>query len=182
MRRTAKPTVLRSRLLTPTISRSRDACSASSAAARLGHASARRSPPAPPTAWPRVLRSQQWRPRNQRRRRRPHRLLRRAHRKAQAVPRLPQPRAELSPPTPSAISAYFPISRGLPISAGWNSNTAASVVTSDSASSLPMLDVPGWLDSHRLPNAVAVVSALKKIARVREDCSRLVLPERHATM
>ena len=45
-----------------------------------------------------------------------------------------------------------------------------------------MLDVPGWLDSHRLPNAVAVVSALKKIARVRLDCSRLVRPERHATM
>ena len=30
-----------------------------------------------------------------------------------------------------------------------------------SASSLPMLAVPGWCDSHRLPNAVAVVSALK---------------------
>jgi len=45
-----------------------------------------------------------------------------------------------------------------------------------------MLDVPGWLDSHRLPNAVAVVSALKKIARVRLDYSRFVLPERHATI
>jgi uncharacterized protein (DUF2147 family) len=94
----------------------------------------------------------------------------------------PQPRANLRPPTPSAISAYSPISRGLPISAGWNSSTAARVVTSESASSLPMLDVPGWLESHRLPNAVAVVSALKKIARVREDCSRFVLPDRHATM
>ena len=40
-----------------------------------------------------------------------------------------------------------------------------------------MLAVPGWLDSHRLPNAVAVVSALKKIARVRLDCSRFVLPD-----
>jgi hypothetical protein len=29
-----------------------------------------------------------------------------------------------------------------------------------------MLDMPGWLDSHRLPNAVAVVSALKITARV----------------
>ena len=28
-----------------------------------------------------------------------------------------------------------------------------------------MLDVPGWLDSHRLPNAVAVVIALKITAR-----------------
>ena len=50
--------------------------------------------------------------------------------------------------------------RGLPIRTGWNSTAAASVVSSDSASSLPMLDVPGWLESHRLPNAVAVVSAL----------------------
>ena len=48
-----------------------------------------------------------------------------------------------SPPIPSAISAYSPTSRGLPISAGWNNSTAASVVTSDSASSLPMLAVPG---------------------------------------
>ena len=49
----------------------------------------------------------------------------------------------------------------MPISTGWNSTAAASVDSSDSASSLPMLDVPGWLDSHRLPNAVAVVSALQ---------------------
>ena len=34
-----------------------------------------------------------------------------------------------------------------------------------------MLAVPGWLDSHRLPKAVPVVSALKKIARVRLDAS-----------
>ena len=46
-------------------------------------------------------------------------------------------------PPISAISAYSPTSRGLPISAGWNSSTAASVVTSDSASNLPMLAVPG---------------------------------------
>jgi hypothetical protein len=43
-----------------------------------------------------------------------------------------------------------------------------------------MLAVPGWLDSQRLPNAVAVVIALKNMARVRLDCSRFVLPERHA--
>ena len=51
-------------------------------------------------------------------------------------------RPAASPPI-SAISAYSPTSRGLPISAGWNSSTAASVVTSDSASNLPMLAVPG---------------------------------------
>jgi len=46
-------------------------------------------------------------------------------------------------PTRLAISVYSPTSRGLPISAGWNNSTAASVVTSESASSLPMLAVPG---------------------------------------
>ena len=35
-----------------------------------------------------------------------------------------------------------------------------------------MLEVPGWLDNQRLPNAVAVVSALQITARVRLDCSR----------
>ena len=50
--------------------------------------------------------------------------------------------APASPPI-SAISAYSPTSRGLPISAGWNSSTAASVMTNDSASNLPMLAVPG---------------------------------------
>ena len=80
----------------------------------------------------------------------------------------------------SATSAYSPTSRGLPISAGWNSSTAAKVVSSESVSSLPMLEVPGWEDSHRLPKAVAVVRALKNIARVRLVCSRLVLPDRHA--
>ena len=54
-----------------------------------------------------------------------------------------QKRRPASRPIRSAISAYSPTSRGLPISAGWNSNTAASVVTSESASSLPMLAVPG---------------------------------------
>jgi hypothetical protein len=45
------------------------------------------------------------------------------------------------------------------------------VQTSDKASSLPMLEVPGWLENHRLPKAVAVVSALKNTARVSGDCS-----------
>ena len=43
----------------------------------------------------------------------------------------------------SVIFASSRILRGLPISAGWNNSTAASVVTSESASSLPMLAVPG---------------------------------------
>src|SRR5437764_15460259 len=72
--------------------------------------------------------------------------------------------------------------RGGPISAGWNSTAAAIVHTRASAISLPMLDVPGWLDSHKLPNAVAVVSALKITARVRLDCSSAVFPRRHAMM
>src|SRR6476659_8045041 len=74
------------------------------------------------------------------------------------------------------------VSRGLPISAGWNSTAAHIVHTSESASSLPMLEVPGWLDTHRLPNAAAVVSALQITARVRLDCNRLVCPARHAMM
>ena len=52
---------------------------------------------------------------------------------------------------------------------GWNSTAAASVVTSDRHNSLPMLDVPGWLDSHRLAKVVAVVIALNTTARVSDD-------------
>ena len=50
------------------------------------------------------------------------------------------------------------------------------MVTSDRLSSLPMLDVPGWLESQRLANAVAVVMALNSTARVSEEASRLVSP------
>ena len=79
-------------------------------------------------------------PAQPRRRRRPRvRSIRRRRRR----PRPVRSRRPASPPIPSAISAYSPTSRGLPISAGWNSSTAASVVTSDSASNLPMLAVPG---------------------------------------
>ena len=60
------------------------------------------------------------------------------------------------------------------MSAGWNSTAAPKVQNSESASNLPMLDVPGWLDRHRLPKAVAVVSALQITARVRLDCKSLV--------
>jgi hypothetical protein len=51
--------------------------------------------------------------------------------------------------------------RGGPISAGWNRTAAASVHCSARAISFPMLAIPGWSESRRLPNAVAVVSALK---------------------
>src|SRR5271165_7609591 len=66
--------------------------------------------------------------------------------------------------------------------AGWKSTAAESVVASDRAISLPMLDVPGWCENHKLPKAVAVVQALKKTARVRLDCKNLVSPARHAMM
>jgi hypothetical protein len=56
------------------------------------------------------------------------------------------------------------------------------VHASDSANSLPILDVPGSSDSHRLPNAVAVVMALKITARVNVDSKKLVLPLRQAMM
>ena len=80
----------------------------------------------------------------------------------------------------AAFRALSP--RGGPIRAGWNRTAAASVQTSARAISLPMLDMPGWSESQRLPNAVAVVSALKNTARVRVDCSRLVRPAHQAMM
>lgn len=51
---------------------------------------------------------------------------------AHRVDRLPPPSAHASP-----------LPRGGPISTGWNSTAAANVQTSDSARSLPMLEVPG---------------------------------------
>ena len=61
--------------------------------------------------------------------------------------------------------------------------TAATIVQiKASAINFPMLEVPGLLESHRLPNAVAVVMALKTTARVKLDCSRPVFPARHAIM
>src|SRR4029077_13278465 len=69
-----------------------------------------------------------------------------------------------------------------PIRAGWNNTAAAIVQSSDRAISFPMLEVPGSLDSQRLPNAVAWVMALKITARVRVDCTSAVFPLRHAMM
>jgi hypothetical protein len=72
--------------------------------------------------------------------------------------------------------------RGRPISAGWNSTAAAIVQTSARAINLPMLEVAGSLDSHRLPNALAVAIALKITARVKVDCTSAVFPLRQAMM
>src|SRR5262249_60115558 len=71
-------------------------------------------------------------------------------------------------------------SRGGPISAGWNKTAAAKVHTRASAINSPMLEVPGWLDIHRLPKAVAEVIALKITARVRGDCRHARFPRLHA--
>src|SRR6185312_1802777 len=72
--------------------------------------------------------------------------------------------------------------RCVAISAGWKTTAAANVVSSDRPISLPMLDVPGWCENHRLPKAMAVVQALKRIARVRLDCRKFVPPARQAMM
>jgi hypothetical protein len=45
-----------------------------------------------------------------------------------------------------------------------------------------MLAVPGWLEKQRLPKAAPVVSALKKIARVKLDASMSATPDRQAMM
>ena len=71
--------------------------------------------------------------------------------------------------------------RGGPIKIGWKMTAAVSVVSSDRLSSLPMLEVPGCPDIHKLPNATAVVIAEKKTARVRLDANRLASPARHAS-
>ena len=36
-----------------------------------------------------------------------------------------------------------------------------------------MLAVPGWLDAQRLPNPVAVASALKKTARASDEVNEM---------
>ena len=65
---------------------------------------------------------------------------------------------------------------------GWKRTAAANVQASDNANSLPILDMPGWLENQRLPKAVAVVIALKNTARVRLDWSSPVCPARQAMM
>jgi hypothetical protein len=82
--------------------------------------------------------------------------------------------------------AYSPSSgttlRGGPMRAGWNKTAADIVQSRANASSLPMLDRPGNWDSQRLPNAVALVKALKTTARVRAVSNRFVAPARQAMM
>ena len=41
-----------------------------------------------------------------------------------------------------------------------------------------MLAVPGWLEAHKLPNPVAVASALKNMPWARLDVRRCEPPER----
>jgi hypothetical protein len=74
------------------------------------------------------------------------------------------------------------LSLGRPIKAGWNKTAATIVLTNANAISLPMLEVAGSADSHRLPKAEAVARALKITARVRVDCTNAVFPLRHAMM
>src|ERR1700742_5085620 len=63
-------------------------------------------------------------------------------------------------------------SRGVPISAGWKISAETRVQTSEIIRSLPMLAVPGWRESQRLPKPVAVVSAEKNTARARLEVRR----------
>ena len=57
------------------------------------------------------------------------------------------------------------------------------VQTSASAINLPMLDRPGNCDDHRLPNAVAVVIALKITAsRIEQRFPKPKLPWLNATI
>jgi len=55
------------------------------------------------------------------------------------------------------------------------------VVIRERPKSFPMLDVPGWLENHKLPKAVAVVMALNRTARVSGEARRLVSPLRQAS-
>jgi hypothetical protein len=73
-------------------------------------------------------------------------------------------------------------SRGGPISTGWKSTAAAIGGDERQRHQLAHARGAGWLDSHKLPNAVAVVSALNITARVRLDCRSPVWPARHAMM
>src|SRR5258708_1145818 len=102
-----------------------------------------------------------------------------ARAQAQTPAGAPEDLGRDQPPSSAPASQ---VSRGGPMRTGWNSTAAGSVQSNDRARSLPMLDVPGWLDSHRLPKAVAVVMALKMTARVRLDWRSPVWPSRQAMM
>jgi beta-glucanase (GH16 family) len=87
----------------------------------------------------------------------------------------------LARPQP-AFEGAFACSSGGPRKAGTMMKAARRVKNRDTVSSLPMLAVPGWCDSHRLPNATPVVRDEKKIARVRLDASMSTTPSRQAIM
>src|SRR6266496_3322961 len=68
------------------------------------------------------------------------------------------------------------------IRAGWKMTAAARVVSSDRAIAFGSL----WFSHHpgtsSMGKLMALVQALKRMARVRLDCRKFVSPERHATM
>src|SRR5690348_2914977 len=74
-----------------------------------------------------------------------------------------------------------PVLRGGPRSAGRKKSAVIKVQINAIASNSPMLAVPGWGESQRLPNAVDVVSALNTMARLVLDSSMWATPDRHAT-
>ena len=75
-----------------------------------------------------------------------------------------------------SCSEYTFTCRGGPIRTGWNNTAAPIVHSSDRAISLPMLEMPGWLDAHMLPNAIAVVMALNITALVSVRFFRRAMP------
>jgi hypothetical protein len=77
---------------------------------------------------------------------------------------------------------YSPISRGGPVSTGWNNTATASVHYEREREQLAHARRAWMVESHTLPNAVAVVAALKITARVRLDCKSPVCPPRQAVM
>ena len=63
-----------------------------------------------------------------------------------------------------------------PEAPGWKSTAAKSVVTSDSAISLPMLDVPGWWENDRLPKGGARRAGAEQNGPRQLDCKNWSLP------
>ena len=57
-----------------------------------------------------------------------------------------------------------------PSSAGRMNSVQNTVAASDKVNSLPISDEPGSGDSHRLPKAHIVVSALNTTPRAVDDC------------
>jgi len=53
-------------------------------------------------------------------------------------------------------------------------------VTRESANNFPMLEVPGWLENHKLPNAVAVVMALNMTSEASRLISTVMAGTAHA--